>query len=157
MIEPLTLVLAVIIILCLLAIFGVQKTSAKCGFVFANPSPMILRQHMPGYKKPYIIKKEESDNTENMNDRINERFMHSPYDKRGNGPGNGMSDVTSTMWLSTGSQAGKTNDGRVINDGSSTQDTISPEYVSKKMDKLTDLMGSNMTRSRVSDYQHEMS
>jgi hypothetical protein len=94
--------------------------------------------------------------TESLNDRVNEHYLNNPYNKRGNGPGNGMADISNTLWLSTSSQSKKSDDGRVINDNTESQDMITPEHLNSKMDKLTNLMSYNMGKSKVSDYQHEM-
>jgi len=174
MVDPLTFVLSVIIILCVMVVFSIQRTSARCTHVFQAPSPQLIKRYFPGARSKAEVVAQKIDAavetdaivaadqattanaTESLNDRVNEHYLNNPYNKRGNGTGNGMADVPNTLWLSTSSQSGKTDDGRVINDNTESQDMTTPEHLTSKMDKLTELMSQNMSRSRVADYQHEM-
>ena len=174
MVDSLTFVLSIIIILSLMVVFSIQRTSSKCGHVFQAPSPQLIRQHLPGgggrsqataqkinaaIKTDAIAAADQANtnaSTESLNDRVNEHYLNNPYNKRGNGPGNGMADIPNTLWLSTSSQSGKSDDGRVINDTTESQDMTTHGFRNNQMDGMTELMSQNMSKSRVADYQHEM-
>ncbi len=170
MVDSLTLLFAVIIIVSLMFIFGVQKTSSYCGHVFQMPSPKILKQYMPrgtqmSNKMQAAMqtdaaveeaKKNTANATENLNDMVNERFLNNPVKKFHQSVGfQNDKGPDGLMWMSVRSQSGTSNDGRVAEE-KNARDITTPDYLNNQMNNLTGLMASQMNRSKVADYMHEI-
>ena len=152
-------------------IFGLQKTSANCTYVFKMPSPNLIKRHIPSRstmsKKMRAqiatdAQKEEdskktSETTTNLNDRVNEQYLSNPVEKfhSSNGYQNRRKADT-LLWKSVGSQPSMSDDGRVTRD-KNARDLVTPGYMNSQMSDLTNLMSNQMSQSKVASYMHEIS
>lgn len=152
-IYQISLILVVVI---LFTLWLVQQSSKKCPYVFKVPSSDMATKYFPtqrfysGVSRNGTGGRSDGD-IDPINDRVNEQYRPNPnYERK-----EGMGDITSGMWMSKSSHAGKSNDGRVIVDDHMATDLVTPEFCNQIADKCGDLARVATTKSKMEDFRFD--
>lgn len=141
----------IIIVLFLVMMWYVQKTSKNCNYVFKVPESNVVKNWIN--PQPVLTKSENMANKNSdldpLNDRINTHYMGNPYFiKKEN-----MGDITKGYWLSNGSEAKKNNSGRVTTDNHMASDLITPDFRNEIASKTRGLVYDMANKSRMENME----
>ncbi|MFW9928856.1 MAG: hypothetical protein ACFFD1_05670 [Candidatus Thorarchaeota archaeon] len=142
---------ALFLVLIVLILWYIKKTNENCPQTFKVPNRQLFLPVRSAFSSPNSLQQQENTGTESLNDQVNEHYMGNPYFLRKAG----MGDITKGMWESGGSEAKKSNDGRLNEEYHAASDTITPEYRNTVAAKTHDLYAIGSNKSRMENFEYE--